>query len=156
MTADAKGEGMELLPLTNGSPCMPWPGVIGSGGYGRLRHNGKWNPAHRFVYHNIVGPIPPGMVLDHLCRNRACVNPHHMEPVTNMENILRGVSFSAVNAKKTHCKHGHPFTGYNLCIKTCNGRQHRYCRACQNQSSLKGRRKAEAKAYVASSSPSYS
>jgi hypothetical protein len=64
----------------------------------------------------LVGPIPEGKQLDHLCRNRACINPEHLEPVTAKENILRGESFSAKNARKTHCIHGHELSGDNLRI----------------------------------------
>lgn len=74
----------------NGTPCMPWPGLINHKGYGKISIGGKGRQAHRAVYENVVGPIPDGLVIDHLCRNRCCVNPDHMEPVTNRENILRG------------------------------------------------------------------
>lgn len=85
--------------------CWEWVGNTDSQGYGRLtnRATRKMAGAHRFMYERLVGPVPAGLTLDHLCRNRACCNPSHLEPVTHRENALRGVSFAAVNARKTHC-----------------------------------------------------
>lgn len=83
--------------------CWEWTGGIDRGGYGKWQH-GK---AHRVVYTKLRGPIPEGMQLDHRCRNRACVNPDHLEPVTNRENILRGNGHTAINARKQTCKRGH-------------------------------------------------
>jgi len=80
--------------------------------------------AHRAVYESERGPIPEGMTLDHLCRNRGCVNPDHLEPVTNRENILRGVSPSAVHAAKTHCRCGLDYDSVDR-----NG--FRYCSRCK-------------------------
>jgi hypothetical protein len=73
-----------------------------------------------------VGPIPEGLVIDHLCRNRGCINPTHMEPVTNAENVLRGEGPTAVNARKTHCKRGHPFDDVNTYVYA----KGRACRMC--------------------------
>lgn len=83
--------------------------------------------AHKWAYESIVGPVPEGMELDHLCRNRACVNPAHLEAVSRRVNQLRGLSISAKNARKTHCVHGHPLTGENV----YEWRGSRYCRACR-------------------------
>lgn len=88
--------------------------------YGRYDCEGKSHGAHRFAYELLVGPIPEGLTLDHLCRNTLCVNPAHLEPVTVRENILRG------RDSKTHCKNGHRLSGDNVLIR--NGR--RRCRAC--------------------------
>jgi hypothetical protein len=83
--------------------------------------------AHRLFYEQLVGPIPDGLQLDHLCRVRHCVNPDHLEPVTQTANVLRGIGPTAVNAGKTHCVHGHPFTPDNTYI---NKQGNRHCRAC--------------------------
>lgn len=84
--------------------CIEWTGPRIPGGYGMT--GGR--PAHRVAYEAARGPIPDGLVLDHLCRNRGCVNPSHLEPVTHRTNILRGVSPSARNARRTLCDEGHP------------------------------------------------
>ena len=108
-------------------------------GYAQVWIDGRPKLLHRVVYEAAVGVIPDGMVIDHLCRNRACCNPAHLEVVTNRENILRGEGLSAKNAKKTHCKHGHEFTEEN----TYAYRGKRYCRACQ--AAAKKRRQRERK-----------
>lgn len=87
--------------------CWEWQGAKDGTGYGKLWDGKRLSPAHRVAYELFVGPIPSGLQIDHLCRNRACVNPAHLEPVTCRENILRGVGLSAVNAKKTQCLRGH-------------------------------------------------
>lgn len=111
--------------------CWVWKGAKGYKGYGALTYVGKITPAHRYSYEYYKGPIPQGLVIDHLCRNTLCVNPDHLEPVTTKTNLLRGISFSAKNAVKTHCNHGHPFEGDNLRIS--NGE--RVCRTCRKESS---------------------
>jgi hypothetical protein len=88
---------------------------------------------HRLAYIALVGEVPAGLQLDHLCRVRNCVNPAHLEPVTLRENQMRGVGFVAVNAAKTHCSRGHAFDERN----TYFWRGHRHCIACR------GVRKAE-------------
>jgi hypothetical protein len=107
--------------------CWPWSGGT-STGYGRLWVPGVGHvPAHRISYEALRGPIPAGLVIDHLCRNRACINPAHLEPVTLKENILRGEGMAARRARQTHCKRGHPLSGANL-YRYRDGR--RDCRAC--------------------------
>src|SRR5690242_12219501 len=112
--------------------CWPWVGYLRSDGYARLD---PWTYAHRFAYELVNGPIPKGLVIDHLCRNRRCLNPAHMEAVTGIENVLRGASPWARNAQKTLCKRGHPLIprkdGGRHCL-TCHNalrRQHRAERA---------------------------
>src|SRR5690554_6462185 len=90
--------------------CWLWIGKINNRGYGLFYLDRRMQAAHRAAYQLLVGPIPDGLDLDHTCRVRRCVNPDHLEPVTHRENLLRGASFAAVNAAKTHCPHGHEYT----------------------------------------------
>lgn len=106
--------------------CWWWQGATNEG-YGRFFDGKGSKAAHRWAYENIVGPIPDGLVIDHLCRNRGCVNPAHMEPVTDRENILRGEGRGAKQARQTRCKRGHPLEGDNLYNRPDGSRQ---CRAC--------------------------
>jgi hypothetical protein len=98
--------------------CWEWlagkSGSRGEPGYGIDRIEGRKTAAQNIVYTLGVGEIPDGLILDHLCENRGCVNPNHLEPVTNRENVLRGNGRTAINARKTHCKNGHPFEEGNL------------------------------------------
>lgn len=111
----------------DGSGCWIVSSTLRNG-YAVIRdENGKLRSAHRASYELFVGPIPSGLELDHLCRVRQCSNPAHLEPVTRRINALRGVSFSAVNAAKTHCVNGHEFTPENTYYRTPT---HRQCRAC--------------------------
>lgn len=113
--------------------CWVWQRQKDTNGYGRLRLNGRaggMTAAHRHYFESNVGPIPDGLEIDHLCRNRACVNPSHLEPVTKRENILRGGGTGAMNARKTHCVHGHEFTPENTDITI---RGHRRCRICRRE-----------------------
>lgn len=110
--------------------CWEWTDRIGSRGAGGLRvggKKGKWVDAYLIAYRTFVGPVPEGLELDHLCRNRKCINFDHLEPVTRRENVRRGVSCIAVHMHKTHCKNGHEFTPENTYPKRGI---HRACRKC--------------------------
>lgn len=101
--------------VLDGNGCWLWTGArTRAGGYGQLRVKTGLVLAHRWMYEQVRGPIPQGLTIDHLCRNRTCVNPDHLEPVTIRENILRGAGRCANNARKTHCQAGHPLSGSNL------------------------------------------
>jgi hypothetical protein len=93
--------------------CWQWMGATDRYGYGLSLFYGRRerkHMAHRVAYEQFVGPIPEGLVIDHLCRNKGCVNPDHLEPVTIGENVLRGETIPARNLLKTHCHRGHEFT----------------------------------------------
>jgi HNH endonuclease len=111
-------------------PCWEWLAGLGSAtGYGNFWLDGRTVSAHRFAYIDVLGPVPDGLDLDHLCRNRGCVNPHHLEPVTETVNILRGTSPMARNARKTSCIHGHAFTPENTYV---DKRGRRTCCLCRD------------------------
>jgi hypothetical protein len=110
--------------------CWVWPGAPSSGGYGRKKHNGKNEYVHRLSYMYFIGPIPEGLAIDHLCRNRMCYNPAHLEVVTLVENVLRGESFGATFHNATACVNGHQFDEENTRLFVREGKQRRACRAC--------------------------
>jgi len=115
--------------------CWLWTGRIGDDGYGTIAAGADVDEArprralraHRVMYELLVGPIPEGLVIDHLCRVRGCVNPEHLEPVTERINLLRGDTVTARNASVTHCPQGHPYDEANTFRRKNNGRE---CREC--------------------------
>lgn len=121
----------EKVQKTDG--CWEWAAHKNQYGYGTYSMQSRQHMAHRVAYELEVGPIPDGLEIDHLCRNRGCVNPSHMEPVTGRDNTLRGVGITAANARKTHCPKGHEFTPENT-YTTPDGK--RVCRECSRTTSL--------------------
>ncbi len=100
-------------------------------GYGAFSIRRKSHQAHHLAYQQLVGLVPAGLQLDHLCRVRHCVNPAHLEPVTLRENVLRGESFTARNARKTYCPRGHEYSLDNTRIRVRGtGNKSRDCRTC--------------------------
>lgn len=138
-TPDALPINMRTKIVTAGE-CWEWVGAKISTGYGSLT-NGRGGSvlAHRKSYEILVGPIPGGLTIDHLCRNRACINPAHMEPVTNAENTRRAA------ALRTHCIKGHPLEGDNVRIQVRkNGWRSRVCVSCARATGAAYMRRARA------------
>lgn len=123
--------------------CWEWRGTRTDKGYGLLHQGRKKLRAHKYLYEEFVGPIPQKLVLDHLCRNKGCVNPFHLEPVTSRENTLRGEGVTAQNARKTHCSQGHPFDEANTFWRPEGGRD---CLECNRAQAKRRREKNKQKA----------
>ena len=123
-----KGRFLERIKVFG--ECWEWQGTVAANGYGRCSMDNRNDMAHRVSYKLFVGPIADGMTIDHLCRNKRCVNPSHLEVVTSRENTLRGDTIAAENAAKSCCHKGHPLYGENLYMSR---RGSRVCRECQKQ-----------------------
>ena len=117
------------------SGCWEWGKPNHNKGYGVLCYKYKRMYIHRFIYDYFYGNLKPNLQIDHLCRNRLCVNPKHLEQVTHKTNTLRGFSFSAINSRKTHCPKGHPYSGDNLCFDYRGTRRCKKCRSENNRRS---------------------
>lgn len=130
----------DALAQTRTTETGCWESTVGvnDNGYALISINNKTVRKHRFVYEQMVGPIPDGLYLDHLCRNRACCNPAHLEPVTHRENSLRGISPAAARARQTHCIHGHELVGDNAYAPPSKPNA-RLCRACMVATAQKRR-----------------
>jgi HNH endonuclease len=108
--------------VAKGDGCWEWKGALNSGGYGQIKVHRRTMSAHLVSYLLANGDQAEGTELDHLCRNRLCVRPDHLEPVTQKVNLLRGNAPAAVNARKNACLRGHPLSGTNLGIRPCGRR----------------------------------
>jgi hypothetical protein len=113
--------------------CWLWVAHVTPNGYGQFGIGRKLFYAHRIAYEMFVGPIATGLQIDHLCRVRHCVNPDHMEAVTQRENILRGEAISAICAVKTRCKRDHEFTDTNTYRRPDGSRECLTCRALRRR-----------------------
>lgn len=120
------------------SGCWEWTGHIKPNGYGQVTVRGRKFNAHRFAYEAMVGPIPSGLVIDHLCRNRRCLRPEHLDPVTQRTNVLRGEGPAAHNARRSHCVQGHPFDDANTYVRSDRSRSCRACNAARNRRRRQG------------------
>ena len=136
--------------------CWLWTAHCNQGGYGRFWTGTEWQVAHRFAYELLVGPIPKGLDLDHLCRVRHCVNPTHLEPVTRAENLRRGTpprreknpKCAQWQRTKTHCPRGHEYTPENTYVLPSRPNA-RYCRTCHREQTRE-RRKAQDESFSVS------
>lgn len=131
MTADDVARFYSRAVADPETGCLEW--ISAGDGYGSfcLRGFGQM-PAHRLAYALVHGEILEETI-DHLCRNRACINPEHLEAVSNRVNVLRGVGLSAMNAIKNHCDKSHPFTPENTSMRVSRGREFRRCLECDRQ-----------------------
>ncbi len=140
-TPDWRGKGVESLPVRilaklvrrGDDECWGWLGCHVKG-YGAAQIDRRLRLIHIVMYESVHGAVPDGLELDHLCRNRGCPNPSHLEAVTHQVNALRGEGPTARNATKTHCPRGHPYGGDNLIHeKSGEGLLRRKCRICKKE-----------------------
>lgn len=110
------------------TPCHVWQGCLDKDRYGWWSVENRSLKPHRWAYERWVGAIPAGLVIDHLCNNPSCVNPCHLQAVTQRENVLRGTGITAWHLAKTHCHRGHEFSPENTYVATNGGRVCKTCR----------------------------
>ena len=115
--------------------CWMWTARLDDCGYGWFSCKHKNHKAHKYAYEAVLGSVPCGQELDHLCRNRACANPFHVEPVTHTENVARGIA-GLWQRQKTHCSKGHPFDAQNTYVYTEGVYQKRGCLICRRARSM--------------------
>lgn len=115
------------------TPCIEWAKYRNPSGYGRRSVGGRMYLAHRYAWELEHGPVPEGLELDHVCRNRACINVEHLELVTHRENTLRGDTIPARYAARTHCDRGHAFDAENTAIRPGGARRCRECRRARQR-----------------------
>ncbi len=120
----------------NGTPCLEWTAFIDPNGYGKFKLNGKTKRAHRLSYEESKGKIPDGLVMNHICRTRHCVNPDHLEAITQQENCQKGIAGFVGGLKqrlKTHCPHGHPYSKENTYVYPNGSRECRICKRIKSR-----------------------
>lgn len=122
-----------MATVVRGESCWQWPFPGQAGRYKKIEIQGKKHYLHRLVYEQLVGEIPEGYEVDHLCRNPSCCNPEHLEAVPKQVNILRGDSMAARWARRTHCEKGHPLDDENTRIYQKHGKPIRKCAICQRE-----------------------
>ena len=128
------------LDIIEGSECIFWKDPLMKNGYGQLCVNGGFFLAHRFSYSQFIGPIPPGICIDHICRQRNCVNPSHLRLVTRKENTIQNsIGPTALNMAKTHCIYGHEFTPENTYRTHSSTGPKRACKICSKRREKKYR-----------------
>ena len=137
MTPDLLPERIAKRITVDANGCWIWRGTLTRDGYGKARVGSSMVRLHRFTYESLLGSIPDGLHIDHLCRVRSCCNPLHLEPVTNRVNVLRGDTIPAAHAAASHCKRGHEFTeGNTYRYVSKYGYPARACRACRGLAAI--------------------
>jgi hypothetical protein len=140
---------MDKVHMEPNTGCWLWVGAVNAKGHSVVSHRAVLKMGHRASYEHFVGPIDPGLQIDHLCRQRCCVNPEHLEPVTSRENTMRGYGPAAMNSRKTNCANGHAYTQENTLLKKDSvGRVGRQCRICGREYQRRWRSMAARRASV--------